>query len=155
MLFVPLITGMALGSWLTGRLAGRMDADLLVDRTLIFVALVGALNLVLAVVAPSVPWVFIAPALLGVAIGLTFPVLQLALLDLFPERRGSASSMAAFVILAFNALIAGLVAPIVTQSVVTTSMASVALSLIGIGFWLWHRRAHAPGAGDVGGRSLP
>lgn len=141
MLFVPLIGGMAFGSWLTGRLAGRIPTRVLVDRTLVFIAGATTLNILLAAFVPTLPWVLVGPTMLGAAIGLIFPVLQLALLDLFPHHRGAAASVAAFVILAFNAVLAGIVAPLVTASMLTTAMTSAVLSLLGMAFWLWHRSA--------------
>ncbi len=141
MLFVPLIGGMVAGSWITGRAAGRVDADTLVDRTIWLVLAAVTLNVVLAATLPTLPWVVVGPSLIGVGIGIAFPVLQLALLDLFPHHRGAAASMSAFSVLLFNAVVAGVIAPLVTASILTTALASATLALLGALLWWWHRAA--------------
>lgn len=144
MLFVPLVAGMALGSWITGRVAGQIESHRLVDATMGFVVAAAAVNVALTMLSPTLPWVLVGPTLLGVAIGVVFPVLQLALLDMFPHHRGAAASMTAFVILAFNVVIAGVIAPLATASLLTAALTSAGLSLLGVLAWVWHRRATAP-----------
>ncbi|GAA1186094.1 multidrug effflux MFS transporter [Ornithinimicrobium humiphilum] len=143
MLFVPLVGGMAVGSWISGRVAGRVSGPVLVDRTMILVLVAASANVALAALAPRLPWVLVGPTLLGTAIGVAFPVLQLALLDLFPHRLGSAASMSAFAVLISNALLAGVLAPLVTGSLLTAALTSAALSAVGATLWRWHRRAVA------------
>lgn len=140
-LFVPMIGGMVVGSWIAGRAAGRVDADLLLDRTVLLVLLAAAVNVVLVLVAPRPPWVVLGPALIGVGIGVVFPVLQLALLDLFPHHRGAAASMSAFSVLIANALVAGVVAPLVTRSLLSAALTSTGFAVVGALLWWWHRRA--------------
>lgn len=147
-LFVPLVGGMVVGSWISGRMAGRISGAALVDRTMALVLVAASLNVALTALAPVLPWVVVGPTLLGTAIGIAFPVLQLALLDLFPHRIGSAASVSAFAVLISNAAIAGLLAPLVTGSLLTAALASAALSLAGALLWWWHRtttRHLAPG----------
>ena len=99
--------------------------------------------------APRLPWVLVGPTLLGTAIGMAFPVLQLALLDLFPHRLGSAASMSAFAVLISNAAIAGVVAPLVTGSLLTAALANACLSALGALLWRWHRAATAGSTRDA------
>lgn len=139
-LFVPLIGGMALGSYAGGRLASRVSGERLVDVSMVAAVLVGLLNVLLVWWSPGLPWAVVGPALLGVVIGLAFPVVQLALLELFPRHRGSAASMAAFAVLISNALIAGVVGPLVTTSLVSTAATSAAFATVGALLWWWHRR---------------
>lgn len=146
MLFVPLIGGMVVGSWISGRVAGRVPGPVLVDRTMWLVLAAALLNVVVALALPTLPWVVIGPALLGTAIGIVFPVLQLAMLDLFPANRGSAASMSAFAVLLCNAITAGIVAPLVTSSLLGAALASAGFAVAGALFWLWHRVAN-PGPG--------
>lgn len=138
-LFVPLIAGMAVGSFSGGRLASRVDGERLVDVAMVAAVLIGALNVGLVWAQPSLPWAVVGPALLGVVIGLAFPVLQLALLELFPRNRGSAASMAAFSVLMSNAVIAGVVGPFITTSLVSTAATSAAFATLGALLWWWHR----------------
>lgn len=140
-LFVPMIGGMVVGSWISGRAAGRVDADVLVDRTLVLVLLSVAANVAVVLVTPHPAWVVVGPSLIGVGIGIVFPVLQLALLDLFPHHRGAAASMSAFAVLICNALVAGVVAPLVTTTLLSAALTSAGFAVTGALLWVWHRAA--------------
>lgn len=139
-LFVPLIGGMALGSFTGGRVASRVAGERLVDVSMVAAVVIGLVNIALVWAWPSLPWAVVGPTLFGVVIGLAFPVVQLTLLELFPRHRGSAASMAAFSVLLFNALIAGVVGPLITTSLVTTAATSAAFATTGALLWWWHRR---------------
>lgn len=141
LLFVPMIAGMVAGSWLSTRLAGRVDPRRLVDGAMVGLLASAAVNVVLTATVPVLPWAVVGPTLLGVGIGIVFPLLQLAMLDLFPERRGAAASMASFASLLFNAALAGALVPLVDGSLLQVALASAALAVLGGALWLWHRRA--------------
>ena len=67
---------------------------------------------------------------------LMVPVVTLQLLDLFPERRGMASSLQAVVGSTANGLVAGLVAPLVMHSAIALATASLGLMLVGLVSWM-------------------
>ncbi|USQ78164.1 multidrug effflux MFS transporter [Ornithinimicrobium faecis] len=139
-LFAPLITGMMLGAWLSGRLAGRVDTSVLVDRAVLAALIAAGLNLTLMLTVPTLPWAVLGPACIAFAVAIAFPVLQLAMLDLFPHHRGSAASLATFASLVFNALLAGAISPLVTGSLTVLALSSTVFAVVGAGFWLLHRR---------------
>lgn len=139
MVFVPMIAGVMLGSQVSSRAAGRLSGDTLITGALLFGVLAVVINLVLAVVAgPSLPWAVVGPSLIAVATASAYPSLQLALLDMFPAGRGAAVSMFTFFTLLLNGLIAGLLAPVVTGSVLELALASGVLVVAGLLLWLWH-----------------
>lgn len=142
-LFVPMIGGLVTGSMLTNRLAGRVEGPRMVDVTMVGLVVAAALNVLLGAVAPTLPWAVLGPAAMGVAIGVAFPVQQLAMLDLFPEARGAAASMASFAALVFNALLAGVISPLVTGTLLTAALTSALFAVVGSALWVWHRRATA------------
>ncbi len=139
MLFVPVISGMIVGSYVSGRLAGRLSGPRL--ATLGYrISITGALaNLVLSLipVTRQLPWVVLPLPVLTFGIALAFPVLTLAMLDLFPHARGSASSVQNFLALLGNSLLAGAVAPALGFSL--WSLAAGSLVLITSGWLLWRR----------------
>lgn len=141
MLFVPMIGGMVLGSWLTDRLAGRVSTERLVDVTMAGLLVAVVVNTGLAALLPGLPWAVVGPGLMGVLIGIVFPVLQVAMLDLFPHHRGAAASMASFASLTFNALLAGVIVPLVSASLLSVALTSGVFSVLGALLWVWHRRA--------------
>lgn len=149
-LFIPLIGGMVVGSWVAGRLAHRW-APPRVATTGFRIGVGAALaNLAIAVspVATALPWAVALLPLYSFGVALAYPILTLAMLDLFPTRRGSAASVQAFVQLVSNAVISGLVAPLLAGSMGALAAGALAMTLLGVLLWTWQRRAlGADGAG--------
>ncbi|MFV0426665.1 MAG: multidrug effflux MFS transporter [Beutenbergiaceae bacterium] len=141
-LFVPVIGGMMVGSWLSGRLADRINRSRLIDLALVGSVLMAIVNVVVAMIAPALPWAMVGPALLTAGIAIAFPAIQLEILDAFPSHRGAAASFGMFGSLAFNAVIAGVIAPAVATTL--AAVAATALTFAGVGsiLWLWHRRVN-------------
>ena len=138
-LFVPLISGIVVGSWVGGRLAGRMtgrDLATLGYRISISAATVN-LGFALFPATAGLPWTVLPLPVFTFGIALAFPILTLAMLDLFPAARGSASSVQNFVALLGNTLVAGALAPLLGGSLVT--LAAGSLVLITGGWLLWRR----------------
>jgi len=139
MLFVPLIGGMVAGSWLAGRLAGRMPGSRLASLGYLLSLAGGLGNLLLSLVPATVglPWSVLFLPVYTFGIAIAFPILTLEMLALFPAARGAASSVQSFVQLLFNALIAGVLAPLV--AVTLPGLAATALGLTTIAWLLWRR----------------
>ncbi len=139
-LFVPLISGMVIGSWTSGRLAGRISGRRLATIGYWVSLGGGALNLALMLVpaAQTTPWAVLLLPVYTFGVALAFPILTLAMLDLFPANRGAASSVQSFVSLVFNALIAGALAPAVAFSLPTLAGTTLALTVIGYLMWRRH-----------------
>ncbi len=139
MLFVPLISGLVIGSWVSGRLAGRITGRRLATIGYWVSLTGGAANLVLMLVpaARTLPWAVLFLPVYTFGVALAFPILTLAMLDLFPANRGAAASVQSFVALVSNALIAGVLAPLVAFSL--PSLAVTALALTTIGYLMWRR----------------
>jgi len=140
-LFVPLIGGTMAGSFLSGRLADRVSRRALVGTAIPLAVAAGALNVIIVAITPTLPWAVIAPVLLACAIGTAFPVLNLEILDLFPDHRGSAASMGTFASLIFNAALAGVVVPIVATSLLGVALTGLTFSTLSALGWWWHQRS--------------
>lgn len=137
--FVPTIGGMAVGAWLSGRSAGRVGGARLIAMGFAASALAMAYNLGynLLVDVPRVPWAVVPMSLNAFGIALVFPVITLAILDMFPRQRGSASSLQAFTSLVLNALIAGVLSPLISGSGMALVLTATAFLAVGWGFWRW------------------
>lgn len=140
--FVPMITGMMLGAWLSGRMAGRVDPrrQVALGFGISAVAMAAGLGYNLLVGAPQVPWAVLPVAMNAFGIALVFPVLTLMMLDLFPRHRGAASSMQAFTTLVLNSVLAGLVSPWLSHSALWLTGAAATLMVLGWAFWMWESR---------------
>ena len=69
------------------------------------------------------------------------PVVTLLVLDLYPQRRGMASSLQAFIGSSANGLVAGVVAPLVMHSTVALAAASLGMMSVGLVAWIYlHHR---------------
>lgn len=112
-LFVPSVAGMMAGSWLSGRLAGRVTPDRTVSLAFMLMSLAALANVIVNLSLPSGLPQSVAPLpIFTFGMALAMPSLQLMALDLFPDRRGLASSCQGVVQTAVGALTAGLLAPL-------------------------------------------
>src|SRR5690606_30712384 len=112
--FIPMISGMMLGAFVSGRAAGRISGTRLVNIGFACsgVAMVANIGYSALVDAPALPWAVLPMTLNAFGIALVFPILTLAILDMYPRQRGSASSLQAFTGLVLNALLAGVLSPL-------------------------------------------
>jgi DHA1 family bicyclomycin/chloramphenicol resistance-like MFS transporter len=140
--FGPMIGGMMLGAFISGRVAGRMPHPTQVNLGFACcgLAAVGNVAYALLVAEPTVPWAVLPAMLNAFGVALVFPVLTLAILDMYPRQRGSASSLQAFTSLALNAVVAGLLSPMVSGSMATLAIGAACFTLAGWLFWAWERR---------------
>jgi DHA1 family bicyclomycin/chloramphenicol resistance-like MFS transporter len=69
------------------------------------------------------------------------PVVTLLVLDLYPERRGMASSLQAVIGSTANGLVAGVIAPLVMHSTRAMALTSLLMMSVGLVAWVFvHRR---------------
>lgn len=150
--FVPMIGGMVLGAFVSGRAAGKVSGEKLVRAGFIASAVAMLVNCAytLLVDTPTVPWAVLPISLNAFGIALVFPIVTLAILDMYPRQRGSASSLQAFTSLVLNALIAGVLSPLISAHVPwMVGVASLFLALA-FAFWTWERRVSQPLQASVG-----
>jgi DHA1 family bicyclomycin/chloramphenicol resistance-like MFS transporter len=77
----------------------------------------------------------------GFGWALMVPVVTLLVLDLYPQRRGLASSLQAVIGSTANGIVAGAIAPLVMHSTRTLALASLLMMGVGLLAWAWlHRR---------------
>jgi DHA1 family bicyclomycin/chloramphenicol resistance-like MFS transporter len=141
-LFLLTIAGIMMGAWLSGRMAGRLPAKQQIRYGFSVMFLVSVVNVVANFVwVPQASWAMFPIALFAFGWALMVPVVTLLVLDLYPERRGLASSLQAFVGSTANGIVAGVVAPLVMHS--TRALAVTSLGMLGVGLLAWlylHKR---------------
>ena len=141
-LFLLTIAGIMMGAWLSGRMAGRLPAKQQIRYGFSVMLLVSVVNVAANFVwVPQASWAMFPIALFAFGWALMVPVVTLLVLDLYPERRGMASSLQAFVGSTANGIVAGVVAPLVMHS--TRALAVTSLGMLGIGLLAWlylHKR---------------
>jgi MFS transporter, DHA1 family, multidrug resistance protein len=116
-MFIPLISGMVAGSAVGGKLAHTVAPNRM--KWLGF-AIMGAGALINvgynAFFVAVVPWAVLPLAVYTFGLAFAMPAIQVGALALFPDNRGLASSMMAFVQMMAFALVSGLVAPLLFDS---------------------------------------
>jgi DHA1 family bicyclomycin/chloramphenicol resistance-like MFS transporter len=132
---------MMLGSVASGRAAGRLGA---VQQVAIGFACCGAAavaNLAYNAFpgALTLPWAVLPMTLTAFGVALVFPILTLAILDMYPHQRGAASSLQAFTSLVVNAVVAGVLSPLVSHDGLLLAIAGACFTLLAWGFWSWEK----------------
>lgn len=136
--FTLTIAGIMAGSFLSGRLAGRIKPHHQIRHGFVIMLLISVINLVLNLLfEPHAWWALWPIAIFAFGWALMVPVVTLMVLDLAPDRRGMASSLQACVGSVANGLVAGVIAPLVMHSTVGLATASLLMMSIGVVAWIW------------------
>lgn len=141
-LFIPVVAGLVGGAWISGRLAGRRGVGFEVNLGYAVMLLACALHLLFALLLPQpqLPWSMLPLVLHGVGVQLAFPTLTLLLLDRFPRQRGGISSVQACVSLLLSSLVAGVLSPWLSASMLQLALGACALTVLGVLSWLVYAR---------------
>jgi MFS transporter, DHA1 family, multidrug resistance protein len=118
-MFIPLISGMVIGSAWGGKRAAKMPAATLRRIGFGTMLLACVLNVGYTAFAGDdvrVPWAVLPLMVYTFGLAVAMPAIQVGALALFPDNRGLASSMLAFIQMMSFALISGLVAPLLFGS---------------------------------------
>ena len=138
-LFVPTVVGMICGSWLSARLAGRWSQRRTIGLgfgVMLFAVIAGVLYA--RFMPPGVPGSVIPIGIYTLGMAVSMPSLTLLAFDLFPQRRGMASSCQSFMQVGTNALTAGLFAPLLWATpLMLAAGAGVFLALGVVFFAVW------------------
>jgi DHA1 family bicyclomycin/chloramphenicol resistance-like MFS transporter len=136
--FILTISGIMAGSFASGRLAGKIAPKRQIRYGFIVMFLVSVGNVVANFLfTPHAGWALIPIALFAFGWALMVPVVTLLVLDLYPERRGMASSLQAFIGSSANGIVAGVIAPLVMQSTRELALASLLMMSVGLVAWLY------------------
>lgn len=142
--FIPIVAAMMAGAWLAGRTAKRVSvlAGVLGGSIVMLAAAVwnawlglGASVSLASVLGPVMLYIF--------GLAFTIPAITVLILDQLPNNRGMASAVQSFTQTAGNALVAGLVVPMVFASYGQITRAMLILNLAGLllgaAWWLRYR----------------
>jgi DHA1 family bicyclomycin/chloramphenicol resistance-like MFS transporter len=144
-LFVPMVIGIMLGAFTSGRVAGRLvpRQTIALGYAIMFTAV--ALNLAGTwLEPPGVAWRVLPIAIYTFGSSLIMPSVTLTLLDLFARNRGMVSSLQSFVQIFFSAVNAGAVAPFLAQSTHWLALGMLVATLASFSLWHIYRRSPGP-----------
>ncbi len=139
--FLVTIGGIMCGAMVSGRLAGKIAPKRQIRHGFVIMLVIGVINLVANFFFKAhVSWALIPLGIFSFGWALMVPVVTLLVLDLHPERRGMASSLQMFVGSTANALVAGVISPLVMHSTVGLAIASLLMMGVGLLSWTYIRR---------------
>ncbi len=135
-LFIPVVSGIFIGSIISNRLIDRFTGRQMINIFLTSMLFVALLNLIIAhTIKPTIYSTLIPLILYSISLATIMPVLTVRIIDCFPNNRGSASAMQSFIHMGFNGLSVSFIVAILGASIMNFSYAQ--LSLISIAFLLW------------------
>ncbi|HAT33755.1 MAG TPA: Bcr/CflA family drug resistance efflux transporter [Janthinobacterium sp.] len=136
-LFIPLISGMVVGSALSAKFAHRYTQRQLIWSGYALMALAAAANVVYnACFAAAVPWAVLPLFLYSFALSIAMPPLSLMGLNHFPNNSGLASSMQSFIQMLLFALVSGVVAPLLFDSALKLAYGVLGGLVLSLMCWL-------------------
>lgn len=140
-LFGPAMSGLVCGSWLSGRMAGKISLSRTIALGYAIMGTAAAINLSVNVaLPPGLPWNVMPIFVYTMGMSLAMPCLTIFALDPFPAQRGLAASCQTFFQSSFNGLVAALIAPALWGSTLTLSLGMAGLMLVGGTAALLHQR---------------
>ncbi len=136
--FMLSIGGIMGGAWLSGRMAGRIKPQHQIRHGFVIMLATSLVNIALNLLLPAnVAWALLPVAVFSFGWALMVPVVTLMTLDQMPDRRGMAASVQTCVGSLANALVAGVVAPLVMHSTVALAFTSLLMMGVGMVAWVW------------------
>lgn len=140
-LFGPAMLGLMSGSWLSGRLAGRISPGRTVALGYVAMGCAALLNLGINLsLPPGLPWSVAPLFVYTIGMSLAMPSLTLFALDPFARQRGLAASCQTFFQSGFNGIAAALIAPALWGSTLSLAAGMAGLMLAGGLAALAHRQ---------------
>ena len=124
---------MVIGAFLSGRLAGRLSPRRTIALGYLVMGVASAANLVLSIAMPAeLPWAILAFPFYNLGMALAMPSMQLLALDLFPEKRGMASSCQSVVTTSTNVLTAAVLAPLLWATPLRLALGMAGFLVLGL-----------------------
>jgi DHA1 family bicyclomycin/chloramphenicol resistance-like MFS transporter len=140
-LFVPGISGVMFGAFLSGRLAERLSPRRTVFVAYLIMACAVVLNITYCLIfPPAVPWTVLPVMIYTIGMALAMPSVSLLALDLFPQLRGMTSSLQGFAHSLFAGITAGVVSPFLSHSALVLACGMGGMALLGGLAWLLYLR---------------
>ena len=136
-LFIPTISGMMLGAFISGRIAGKLSFIKSVNIGFMIMALAVLINVAYNYFTAqmSVPWAVLPLFLFNIGLQFTLPIVSILVMDIFPANRGLASSLQASVSVLMMGIVAGTLSALVAHSGLWMALSQAALMCAGFICW--------------------
>jgi DHA1 family bicyclomycin/chloramphenicol resistance-like MFS transporter len=132
-LFIPTVTGMILGSFISKKTAGIISPAKMLKIAYLWMLLITSINLIFCLFFPSIIFVNIGLiAFYNIGMAAAMPLISIKALDCFPKARGTAASGQAFSQMLVSSVVAGLVIPIIWGSLATLAIGMLVIFSLGL-----------------------
>ena len=140
-LFVPTVSGIFLGSMAANRMAGRKSFAQQIWIGFGFMLSAVAFNVGYHLfLPPALPWTVLPMFFFTFGSSVIAPGATLLALDLFPHIRGTVASCQSFVSTLLGAIVAGLIAPALSHSVLALALGQAGFALGALACWVIARQ---------------
>lgn len=131
-LFIPTVTGMILGSFISKKTAGIISPARMLKVAYLWMLLITTFNLIFCLFFPSILFVNIGLiAFYNIGMAAAMPLISIKALDCFPKARGTAASGQAFSQMLVSSFVAGLIIPIIWGSLATLAIGMLVIFFLG------------------------
>ncbi|MBZ2207988.1 multidrug effflux MFS transporter [Massilia soli] len=135
-LFIPTVSGLFLGSLAANRMAGKSHFGRQVALGFCFMLSAAGANVLYHVfMPPAVPWSVAPMFFYTFGSSLMAPAVTLLALDMFPHIRGTVASCQSFAVTLLGALVAGVIAPFLSHSVLWLASGQLAFAVFSLALW--------------------
>lgn len=149
-LFIPMIGGMTIGSAWGGKAAARIAPARMMWLGFAIMGSAALLSVAYnSLFVAAIPWAVLPLGIYTFGLAVAMPAIQVGALGLFPDNRGLASSMLAFIQMMLFALVSGLVAPLLFDSALKLALGVLAGLVGSFGCWRLSLRMAGPAAASA------
>lgn len=135
-LFIPTVSGLFLGSLAANRMAGKSHFGRQVALGFCFMLSAAGANVLYHVfMPPAVPWSVAPMFFYTFGSSLMAPAVTLLALDMFPHIRGTVASCQSFAVTLLGAVVAGVIAPFLSHSVLWLASGQLAFAVFSLVLW--------------------
>ncbi|MDB5791577.1 MAG: Bcr/CflA family drug resistance efflux transporter [Massilia sp.] len=140
-LFVPTVSGIFLGSMAANRMAGKQSFARQIWMGFGFMLSAVAFNVGYHLFQPpALPWTVLPMFVFTFGSSLISPGATLLALDLFPHIRGTAASCQSFITTLLGAIVAGVISPALSHSVLALALGQAGFAVLSLVLWLVARQ---------------
>jgi DHA1 family bicyclomycin/chloramphenicol resistance-like MFS transporter len=139
-LFIPSVSGIFLGALVANRMAGKMGYSRQIGIGFALMLAAVTFNVGYHIfLPPALPWTVLPMFFFTFGSSIIAPGATLLALDLFPHIRGTVASCQSFVTTLVGAIVAGIIAPALSHSVLALALGQAAFALAALACWLVSR----------------
>lgn len=135
--FIPMVSGIFLGSLATNRLVGKLSTMRLIMTGYAIAITACILNVSYHLVfPPTLPWSILPIFFYAFGVSMVAPGVMLLLLELIPGLRGTLASCQAFSLALLASITSGIIAPLLAHHIVWLATGQLAFGVLGLSCWL-------------------